>query len=83
MESEDDEDTSCPDSGKDTWFIMYFIKLNILWFVYEQEQNKQHVLKYQLIYKLNLQSEYVNPDIVYLTNPPSDTLLPVTDLAPL
>ena len=32
---------------------------------------------------MNIQSESINPDSVYLTNPPSDTLLPVIDLAPL
>ena len=37
-------------------------------------------------FSLNLpyiHSESVNPDIVYPTNPLSDTLLPVTDLVPL
>ena len=31
----------------------------------------------------NIQSESINPDIVYPIKSPSDTLLPVTDLAPL
>jgi len=60
--------------------IMYFYYIRVV-SVYDRWFTLENFYEYKDLF--NIQSKSVNPDIVYPKNPPSDTLLPVTDLAPL
>jgi len=51
-------------------YIVFFLPLVLI----------SRILLFKFCY---VRSESLNSDIVYPINPPSDTLLPVTDLAPL
>ena len=51
--------------------------------LYQTELHTASLYNIYIYIYIYIQSESVNLDIIYPTNPPSKTLLPVTDLAPL